>query len=99
MKSIANCEMMLAQLPMLEGAVEIEARLFFEAPASDPMRALEDWHTSKPDADNCLKNLKDSMNKVVFRDDCQVAVAKVAKLWSREARVEVIVRSLSGEWE
>jgi len=41
-----------------------------------------EWHTSKPDADNILKMLKDCMNELFFVDDKQVCVSRVAKKYT-----------------
>ena len=39
-------------------------------------------HTTKPDADNCIKAVKDALTQLgVWRDDCLVAVLHVEKLY------------------
>lgn len=38
--------------------------------------------TTKPDADNCLKSIKDGMNGVIWADDCQVIQCNVQKIYS-----------------
>ena len=32
----------------------------------------KEWHTKKPDSDNCLKFVKDCLNNVMWNDDSQV---------------------------
>lgn len=44
-----------------------------------------EWKTTKPDTDNLQKMLKDCMTEVGFwKDDAQVVVEHVEKLWSNE---------------
>jgi Holliday junction resolvase RusA-like endonuclease len=39
------------------------------------------WPTKKPDADNVLKLLMDSLNGCAYRDDVQIVNATVVKRW------------------
>ena len=48
----------------------------------------------KPDIDNIVKAVLDGLNGVAFRDDAQVCVLNVIKLYSSEPRVTVLVHSL-----
>jgi len=50
--------------------------------------------TKKPDVDNVVKAVLDGLNGVAFRDDAQVCVLNVIKLYSTEPRVTVLVHSL-----
>jgi Holliday junction resolvase RusA-like endonuclease len=56
------------------------------------------WHQSKPDADNLLKAVKNSLNGLFWQDDSQIAELRVSK-WhaSGEERpgVELSVRRLT----
>jgi Holliday junction resolvase RusA-like endonuclease len=60
---------------VLEGPVRLSfiARFPYPKSWSKKRRASTFWHTSKPDADNIMKLLKDALNKIVWRDDAQVA--------------------------
>jgi len=49
--------------------------------------------TGKPDLDNVLKVVADSLNGIAYRDDAQIAWAMVTKLYSDRPRVEVTLRS------
>jgi Holliday junction resolvase RusA-like endonuclease len=51
-------------------------------------------HTSKPDADNLIKVVKDALNSVVYGDDSQVADQRCVKAYSDRPRVEVTVTPL-----
>lgn len=45
--------------------------------------------TKKPDADNVLKCVADSLNGIAYRDDAQIVTATIEKLYSDVPRVEV----------
>lgn len=51
-------------------------------------------HTSKPDADNILKAVKDAMNGVVWLDDSQVVTASATKGYSRVPKVVIEIRTI-----
>lgn len=97
-RSYAHEAMLLAGYKPFEGPVRLTVQAVFPKAASwSKKKAAETfWHTSKPDADNLLKALSDSMNAVVFRDDSQVASASVIKSYSGDgsARLVVLVEAL-----
>lgn len=43
----------------------------------------------KPDTDNCLKIVADSLNKIAYHDDSQVVDARVRKFYSTKPRIVV----------
>ncbi|WP_308779617.1 RusA family crossover junction endodeoxyribonuclease [uncultured Clostridium sp.] len=48
--------------------------------------------TKKPDADNIAKIILDSLNKIAFDDDSQIAELSVSKRWTEEQeRVEFVL--------
>lgn len=47
----------------------------------------------KPDLDNILKVL-DALNQIVWRDDAQIAEARVSKLYDSDPRLEIEVEPL-----
>jgi len=47
--------------------------------------------TKKPDADNVLKIVCDSLNGIAYRDDSLVAEAVIVKRWSLRPRVRVTI--------
>jgi Holliday junction resolvase RusA-like endonuclease len=49
-------------------------------------------HTKKPDVDNVAKQILDSMNNVVYKDDVQVIFLNVKKLYSAVPGVDILVR-------
>lgn len=78
------------------GAVRLEARFFFSIPVSRKRKLAEgQFHTQRPDLDNCLKSIKDGLNQVAWHDDCCVVEVHAWKLWTHgEPRAEIVVESL-----
>ena len=76
---------------------------FYEIPKSKPKKAkalMADGvirPTKKPDADNVVKAVADSLNNVAYRDDTQIVDCQVRKFYSDKPRVEVIIRQVEGE--
>lgn len=82
-----------------EGPLRVECRAVYLHPASwsGKKKARAVWKTSKPDADNIGKIAKDAMNKIVFRDDAQVAELLVQKKYGPVAKFVVVVTELPNE--
>ena len=55
--------------------------------------------TKKPDSDNVLKAICDSLNGIAYRDDAQVVDCIVRKLYSDAPRVEVTISSVPASQE
>jgi Holliday junction resolvase RusA-like endonuclease len=50
--------------------------------------------TKKPDMDNVVKIVADSLNQIAYRDDTQIVDCQVRKFFSEEPRVEVVIRKI-----
>lgn len=48
--------------------------------------------TKKPDSDNVLKIIADSLNQIAYKDDTQVVDAQIRKFYSRRPRVVVSIQ-------
>jgi Holliday junction resolvase RusA-like endonuclease len=87
--------------PLIEGPVYMLVNAFFPIPKSWSKAKREAaltgtaWHTGKPDGDNILKAVGDGLNQVVFKDDSQVAFAKITKRYAETARVEIMIEELT----
>lgn len=83
------------------GAVVLHADFYFRIPDSRKRKLAEgQFHTQRPDLDNCLKSIKDGLNQVAWHDDCCVVEIHARKLWTHgEPRAEIIVESLDTEEE
>lgn len=52
--------------------------------------------TKKPDMDNVMKVVADSLNQIAYKDDTQIVDAQCRKFYSEEPRIEVIIRQIGG---
>lgn len=83
-----------------ENPVALLVHVFKEIPASwsktDKAKAEAGYivPTSKPDGDNYLKAVQDSLNEICFKDDSQVVDARVIKRYSTEPALRVEVREM-----
>lgn len=50
--------------------------------------------TKKPDMDNVMKVVADSLNQVAYKDDTQIVDAQCRKFYSERPRIEVIIRQI-----
>lgn len=80
--------------------LEMIVNAYFEIPKSASKKAkqkmlLEQFPTKKPDADNIIKSIADALNGIAYADDSQIVSATVHKIWSSEAKAEVIIREVS----
>ncbi len=87
---------------MLSGAIELRVTAYLPIPKNFPVRekarALSGTLpcTKKPDWDNLGKIISDACNRIVYRDDAQICDSYVAKRYSAEPRVDVIIRGTDG---
>ena len=55
------------------------------------------YHVKKPDADNLVKGVFDSLNKIVWKDDNQVAKVIAEKVYGEDPGIHVVINQLEGE--
>ena len=75
-----------------KGPVALTVHSVFALPQRLPKgdrRKIGDPHTFKPDGDNLIKLVKDALNGVGYKDDCQVFEAVSRKQWSDHNRTIV----------
>lgn len=53
----------------------------------------------KPDMDNVIKIIADSLNGIAYRDDTQIVDCQIRKFYSDRPRVEVMIRQIVNEEE
>ena len=74
---------------MLEGPVQVTITAYFTS------KKKTGWHTSRPDLDNIIKVILDSMNGIVLQDDAAVAQIIASKQYDEgEERVEVQIENV-----
>jgi Holliday junction resolvase RusA-like endonuclease len=55
------------------------------------------YRAAGADLDNLLKPLKDSMNKIIYKDDKQIVSVMASKFYSEEDSIEVLIHELPRE--
>lgn len=80
--------------------VDMRIMAYFTIPASaskKKQKQMEDGEirpTKKPDMDNIIKVVADSLNQIAYRDDAQVVDCQLRKYYSRQPRIEVTILSV-----
>ena len=75
----------------LAGPVRVRIVCVFPRPRA---RKREHWHTVKPDVDNLVKLVLDSLNGIVYQDDKQVARLELIKVYGDTGITIVKVEAL-----
>ena len=52
------------------------------------------YHTSAPDADNILKFVGDALNGIFWRDDRQIAIARINKVYAGSPGIHIDILTL-----
>lgn len=94
-KAAAEARIVMAKLNMnvIVAPLEIDVVCTFQPPKSWPpwkvdlINSGEMEHTSTPDGDNILKLICDAFNGIVWKDDSQLVIKKVTKLYSSEESI------------
>lgn len=86
------------QAPM-EGPISVYIRAVYLAPQSWSQKRKDAarWKTSKPDADNLSKIVKDALNTIVYRDDAQVSQLTVQKVYGPVAGLTITVSQIASD--
>lgn len=83
---------------LLKDELEVEIDLYFQIPKSaskkkkSQMLNKEIRPQKRPDLDNCMKAILDSLNGVAYEDDKQITKATVEKFWSDKPRAELCIK-------
>jgi len=91
----------MEQRTPIEAPVYLMVTAYFPIPkswsAARKARAVSSlvWHTSKPDGDNILKAVGDGLNGIVWKDDSQIAFAKITKQYGETPRLDIMVEPLN----
>ena len=82
----------------MTGPVRVSCEFAFERPkshfgtgrnAEQLKKSAPIYHTQKPDIDNLVKFVNDCLNGVAYRDDSQIVMIHVDKVWGEQARTEI----------
>ena len=80
---------------MLEGRIKVSIIAYFSIPKATKKSDINEMldnnisPTKKPDIDNIVKAVLDSMNKFAFKDDNQITKLEVEKKYAQEDKVYV----------
>ena len=80
---------------ILEGSIKVNIIAYFSIPKTTKKSEINEMldnnisPTKKPDIDNIVKVVLDSMNKFAFRDDNQITKLEVEKKYALEDKVYV----------
>lgn len=84
----------------LEGPLELTLVFVLPIPASwsKRKRASAGWHCSKPDLDNIVKLVSDSMNRsgAWWGDDSQIAYIRATKSYGNAPRIDIAITQITG---
>lgn len=75
------------------GPVKLDVLLVFargkeRAKQAQKRGECHEWHTVKPDRDNCLKAIQDAL-KSIWPDDCCVVDGVTAKIWGKKDAIMI----------
>lgn len=79
----------------IEGRAKVNITAFFEVPKSTSKVQKEQMlgnnisPTKKPDIDNIVKIVLDSMNKFAFKDDTQITKIEVEKMYAEQEKLYI----------
>jgi Holliday junction resolvase RusA-like endonuclease len=85
---------------MLQGPLRLSVRAYFQIPKSMSrkrriaMQEGKERPTKRPDVDNVIKAIADSLNGIAYGDDSQIVSATAEKFWGTP-RVEVEIDELA----
>ena len=87
---------------LMENPLKIDATFYIQPPKyisskkklKEKLEAEEIFCSKKPDIDNYLKALLDSMTGIVFKDDGQVVECRARKLYSLKPRIEFVIKEM-----
>lgn len=80
--------------------LEMRIKAYYAIPASaskkrqQAMEAGEIRPVKRPDADNIIKVVADSLNQLAYHDDAELVRVSLAKYYSRQPRIEVEIKTV-----
>lgn len=85
-------------VPLMLGPLEMNVDIYRGIPKSWSKKKQEQAEQGlikpilKPDVDNYVKAIKDALNGVCYVDDSQVVVLFISKHYSKDPRVEIVIK-------
>ena len=81
---------------MMNGNLRMTVIAHFSIPKSRTKVKIGEYYPQRPDIDNLVKIVADSLNKLAYHDDAQVVELHGKKLWSDRDYVEVTLEEING---
>lgn len=84
----------------LAGALEMKIKAYYPIPKSASKKKREEMLSGvirpviKPDCDNILKCVEDSLNRIAYDDDRQIVDSSISKYYSDRPRTEIEIREI-----
>lgn len=84
-----------------EGYIKMTIRCYYSIAKSNSKKVKEQKRNNvlrpskKPDIDNVVKIIADSLNEIAYKDDTQIVEVVASKYYSDKPRVEVILEDVS----
>lgn len=85
-------EHMKGETPILDGAIKVAMWFIFPRPKSLQKKIRH--HSRRPDIDNCLKGVLDSLKGICWRDDSQVNVLYMHKMYGETPGVKIEIEQI-----
>lgn len=79
-RAAATVSMIESRADKICGPVALDIIIAMPRPQRLKGNAIE-WHTCKPDASNVTKAIEDAINELVYKDDSQVCLMRIAKVY------------------
>ena len=83
------------------GALRLDVTFFMQIPKSlskkKHIELIGDYHIKKPDADNLIKTVKDSLEGTFYKNDSQICEIFAKKVYSTEPRTEFLITEIGEE--
>lgn len=93
--------MAMADIALLEGPLEVWFTIYVPRPAGhfgkkgNLLPSARLYPTARPDLLKLARGLEDALTGIVWRDDSQIVVERLVKLYGDPARVEVEIREIA----
>jgi len=86
-------------LEEMKGPIQIQMRATYAYPVSWPekKKLATTYKTTKPDCDNLIKIVADSLNGIVYRDDVQIVRVSASKQYGQPEGLTITVSEIEHE--
>jgi crossover junction endodeoxyribonuclease RusA len=98
---IRNAAQQAMDVPPFTNGIRLMCEFRLPVPATSIRKYQQGWlpHTKKPDVDKLFRALSDALTGIVWRDDAQVCISSINKIyaWAGDIGATVVVDEISEE--